>query len=107
MNEEIQQIQVTLAQLEAKVEKATKWTKLVNDPLFMELVSKDYLGDDAVRLTMNLKPKTEDNEVSNNLLLAKATFSRFVAQILDEGEQALYSIEENKAAEAEINSEVD
>lgn len=105
MNDEIERIQVTLEQLESKVEKAGKWEQLLANPLFRELITEDYLGDDAVRLTMNMKPKSEDNEIVSNMLIAKSVFSRFVAQILEEGEIAKYSIEENKAAQYEVEAE--
>ena len=106
MNEEVEQVQITLAQLEAKVEKAEKWKKLVALPLFEELVTKDYLGDDAVRLTMNLKPKAEDNEKTHNMLFAKASFSKFVGHIIEEGYQAEYSIQENEQLRDELDAEV-
>ena len=103
---EVQQVQATIEQLEKKVELMEEWQKLLANPLFNTLVTKDYLGDDAVRLTMNLKPKTEDNEIVSNMLLAKSTFSRYVGHILEEGTNALYSIEENKALQDELDSEV-
>ncbi len=105
MNEETALIQVTLKQLEVKVEKANKWEALIANPLFDELITKDYLGDDAVRLTMNFKPKSEDNEIVSNLLVAKAMLSRFVANVIAEGEQARLSIDENQALQDEIDSE--
>ena len=105
MNEEVDQVQVTIAQLEAKIELANEWEKLLANPLFDKLITKDYLGDDAVRLTMNLKPKAEDNEVVNNLLLAKSTFSRFVGHIIEEAYNAKYSLEENQALQDELDSE--
>jgi len=105
MNEETALIQVTLKQLEVKVEKANKWEALIANPLFDELITKDYLGDDAVRLTMNFKPKSEDNEIVSNLLIAKAMLSRFVANVIAEGDQARLSIDENQALQDEIDSE--
>ncbi len=105
MNEEVQRIQVTLKQLETKVEKAQKWEALIANPLFVELITKDYLGDDAVRLTMNFKPKSDDNEIVSSLLTAKAMFSRFVANVIAEGEQAKLSIDENQALQDEIDGE--
>jgi len=105
MNEELNRVQVTLAQAEMKVEKAEKWEKLLANPLFEELITKDYLGDDAVRLTMNLKPKSDDNEIVSNMLIAKATFSRFVGNILEEGMNAKMSIEENSELLSELDNE--
>ena len=106
MNEEVERVQVTLAQLEAKVEKMMKWEQLVSNPLFDELITRDFLGDDAVRLTMNIKPKSDDNEIVNNMLMAKSMLSRFVAGILEDGMIAQASIEENQALQAELDAEV-
>jgi len=105
MNEETQRIQVTLGELEAKVEKATKWRDLLSNPLFKELITDDYLGNDTIRLSMNIKPKAEDNEIVNNMLMAKSIFSRFVANVIDEGVQAQTSIIENQELQDEIDSE--
>lgn len=105
MNEEYDRVQLTIEQAEKRVEKAKKWEQLLSNPLFDELITKDYLGDDAVRLTMNLKPKTEDNNITSNLLLAKAAFSRFVAQVLDEGRNAQAALEENAQLLQELDSE--
>ena len=106
MNEEVERVQVTLAQLEAKVEKMMKWEQLVSNPLFDELITRDFLGDDAVRLTMNIKPKSDDNDIVTNLLMAKSSLSRFVAGILEDGMIAQTSIEENQALQAELDAEV-
>ena len=105
MNEEVEQVQVTIAQLEAKIELGNKWEQLLANPLFSELVTKDYLGDDAVRLTMNLKPKAEDNEITHNMLFAKASFSKFVGHIIEEAYNARYSLDENQALQDELDSE--
>jgi len=54
---------------------------------------------------MNIKPKVEDNEIVNNMLMAKSVFSRFVANVIDEGVQAQTSIIENQELQDEIDSE--
>ena len=105
MNDEIERVEMTLEQAKAKVEKAGKWQKLLANPLFKELVTEDYLGDDAVRLTMNLKPKSEDNEIANNMLIAKSVFSRFVAGILEDGRISHEAILENEALKLELQAE--
>ena len=105
MNDEIERVEMTLEQAKAKVEKADKWTKLLANPLFKELITEDYLGDDAVRLTMNLKPKTEDNEIVNTMLTAKSIFSRFVAGILEDGRVSHEAIIENEALKLELQAE--
>jgi len=102
MNDEIERVQMTIDQAQAKVIKSEKWEKLLGSPLFKELITEDYLGDDAVRLTMNLKPRNEDNEVLNTMLQAKSIFSRFVANVLQEGEMARNSIEEHLELKGEL-----
>ena len=104
MNEELERVQVTIEQLEAKVEKAAKWEKLLANPLFDELVTKEYLGDDVVRLAMGLKPEASKNEVTNSMLFAKSAFSRYVAGVLDDGQHALYGLDENKALQDQIDA---
>ena len=98
-------IQVSLEELEAKIEKAAEWKKLLDSPLFKKLVTDEYLGDDAIRLTMNIKPDSEKNEIVNNMLMAKATFSRYVGHILDEAQNAEIAIAEHKEALAELDKE--
>jgi len=105
MNDEIERVEMTLEQAKGKVEKASKWQKLLSDPLFRELVTEDYLGDDAVRLTMILKPKSEDNEITSTMFTAKSIFSRFVAGILDDGETSHMAILENEALKLELQAE--
>lgn len=105
MNEELDRVQLTLEQAQARVEKAEKWEKLLANPLFNELVTKDYLGDDAVRLTMNLKPKAEDNEIVSTMLSAKSILSRFVGNVIEEGQNSRMAIEENAQYLAELESE--
>ncbi len=96
---------MTIEQAEAKIAMMEKWEKLLKNPLFDELVTKDYLGDDAVRLTMNIKPKASDNEIVNNFLMAKSIFSRFVGEKLTTGVDAIQALDEHKALRAELNSE--
>ena len=105
MNEELNAVEMTIEQAESKIALMEKWEKLLKNPLFEELVTKDYLGDDAVRLTMNLKPKAEDNEVVNNFLSAKSIFSRFVSQKIHAGFEAIAALDEHKAMLSEMNSE--
>jgi len=96
MNEEQEEIYMTISEAEAKIAKMEKWQELLNNKLFKELVTDDYLGDDAVRLTIGIKPKAEDNEVTNNLLMAKAMFSRFVGKAINDGQTAVQAVEENQ-----------
>ncbi len=105
MNDEIERVEMTLEQAKAKVAKAEKWTKLLANPLYKELVTEDYLGDDTVRLTMVLKPKVEDNEIVNTMLTSKSIFSRFVAGILEEGRISHEAIIENEALKLELQAE--
>ena len=105
MNQEVQNIEMTITQAEAKIAKMQQWEKLLANPLFDELVTKDYLGDDAVRLMIGLKPKTDDNEITNSMLLAKSLFSRYVGQVIDEGVTAIGALEEHKDMLREIDSE--
>ncbi len=104
MNEELERVQVTIEQLEAKIDKAAKWEQLLANSLFNELVTEEYLGNDVVRLVMGLKPETDKNEVTNSMLFAKSAFSRYVAGVLEEGQHALYSLEENKTLQDEIDA---
>jgi len=105
MNEELQAIELTEAQAEAKIEKAEKWKKLLADPLFDELVTKDYLGDDAVRLTLQFSPKAEDNGIVTTMLSAKSIFSRFVGNVLNDGEVAVTTLEEHRQLRQELDKE--
>ena len=104
MNEELEQVQATIEQLEAKVKLAEKMAKLVGNKEFNELITEGYLGNDIVRLTLNLKPKAEDNEIVNTMLTAKSIFSRYVAEIMSEGDEAYRSLEEHKRLQDEIES---
>ena len=103
MNEEIERIEMTIEQAQAKVEKAEKFTKLLANPLFKELITDDYLGDDAVRITIGLKPGG-DNAVAMSFLEAKANFSRYVGNVLNEGAMAAESIDEHKDLMAELKA---
>ncbi len=105
MNEEENRVQVTIEQLEAKVETAQKWDRLLSNSLFDELITKEYLGDDAVRLTMGLKPEAGKNEVTNSMLFAKSALSRYVAGKLDDGRNAIVSLRENLELQDEIDTE--
>ena len=104
MTEEVRNIEMTIAQAEAKISKMEKWEELLKNPLFDELITKDYLGDDAVRLTLQLKPGKEDsNEIVNTMLVAKALLSRFVGRAIDEGVQSISALEEHKDLLNEVN----
>jgi len=104
MNEEMQAVEMTIGQAEHKIAQGDKWQTLLANPLFEELVTKDYLGDDAVRLAMNLKPDGE-NDIVNNFLMAKSVFSRFVGEKLNSREDALQALEEHKNLRAELGKE--
>ena len=95
MNDEIERIEMTIEQAEAKIAKAEKVKQLIEQPLFKELITDGYLGDDAVRLTMNLKPGG-DNDTTVAMLQGKASFSRYIAFLIAEGEQAHAAVEENR-----------
>ena len=105
MNEELNAVEMTIEQAEAKIILMEKWEKLLSNPLFNELVTKDYLGDDAVRLVINIKPKSDDNEIVNNFLMAKSIFSRFVGEKISNGYEAIEALAEHKALRDDINSE--
>ncbi len=102
----MERVQVTIEELEQKVELATKWSTLLDNPLYNELVTMNYLGDDSVRLVLQMKPKAEDNEITSNMLIAKSVLSRYVGHILDEGQTAYESLVENKALQDELDAEV-
>ena len=104
MNEEIQRIEMTIEQAEAKIKKADSVRSLLANPLFKEIITDGYLGDDAVRLTMNLKPGDE-NTVTMSMLNAKSIFSRYIAYQLAEGEQAAGSLEEHRLLMLEVDKE--
>jgi len=104
MNEEVERIHMTIAQAEAKVARAAKVETLLQDPLFKEVITEDYLGDDAVRLTVNLKPGDE-NKITHAMLEAKAVFSRFIAHVIAEGAMAESSLEEHKELMNSIDKE--
>ena len=105
MNEELNAVEMTIEEAEAKIALMEKWEKLVSNPLFNELITKDYLGDDAVRLMIGLKPKVEDNEVTNSMLLAKSLFSRYVGLVIEEGHVAIGALAEHKEMLREIDNE--
>jgi len=94
-NQEIAAVEMTIEQAEARIAKMEKWEKLTKYPLFDELVTKDFLGDDAVRLVMNIKP-TGENEIVENFLMAKSIFSRFVAAKIASGYEAISALDEHK-----------
>ena len=106
MNEELNAVEMTIDQAEAKILLMEKWEKLLKNPLFDELVTKEYLGDDAVRLAINIKPKADDNEVVHNFLMAKAIFSRYVGEKISSGFDAIEALAEHKALRDDINSEL-
>ncbi len=95
MNEELDAVQMTIEQAEQKIALMEKADKLMNNPLFKELITDGYLGDDAVRLTLHIKPGEENNRI-HSLLEAKAVFSRYFAFIVADGENAIYALDEHK-----------
>lgn len=103
MNEELEATQMTIEQAEMKIKRMETVDKLLENPLFKEIVTDGYLGDDAVRLTMNIKPGG-DNDVVYALLAAKATFSRYVHHIIADGENAIQALQENKELLASLNA---
>ena len=104
MNEESQAVDMTIEMAEAKIATMQEWETLLKNPLFDKLITKDYLGDDAVRLTINLKP-TGENDIINNMLAAKAVFSRFIGEKLHTGVEAIQALEEHKELQAELRLE--
>lgn len=105
MNEELEQTQITIEEAKAKVAKAEQVRELIGNPLFDEVITKGFLGDDAVRLSMTIKPTTDGNSTVFNMLQAKAIFSRYLGEILDEGHHAMQSIEDNSELERQILKE--
>ena len=67
MNEESQAVDMTIEMAEAKIATMQEWETLLKNPLFDKLISKDYLGDDAVRLTINLKPTGENDIIKSQI----------------------------------------
>ena len=104
MNEEVQRIQLTIEEAEKRIEIADKWKKLLEQPLFKELVTEGYLEKDITRITMSLKPDGE-NTVANNMLMAKMIFSRYVGNAIEDGYQAEISLDEHKQALIEVDAE--
>jgi len=104
MNDELEAIEMTIEQAESKVAKAEKWKKLIENPLFKELVTDDYLDADAVRMMINLKP-TGMTDIDQNIIMAKTVFNRFIANTLAEGEVAQMAIEEHRDLLAEAKEE--
>jgi len=103
MNEEMQNVQMTIDQAEAKISLAEDVEKLIGHPLFKKIITDGYLGDDAVRLTMNLKPEADKNEIINSMLTAKSVFSRHIAQLLEDGRIAMETLNEHRELETEIS----
>ena len=95
MNEELDAVQMTIEQAEQKIALMEDADKLMANPLFKKLITDGYLGDDAVRLTLHIKPGEENKRVYS-LLEAKAVFSRYFAFIVADGENAIYALEEHK-----------
>ena len=104
MNEEVQRIQLTIEEAEKRIATAEKWRKILEIPLFKELITEGYLEKDAVRITMSLKPDGE-NDIANNMLMAKMIFSRFVGNAIEDGYQAEISLAEHREALAEVDTE--
>ena len=96
MNEEIQTIQMTIEEAELKVATAEKVQELVKNPLFNELITDLYLGTDSSRLTMQLGKSDESDTRVHAMLRSKAEFSRFIGNLMNEGEVAYESIQEHK-----------
>lgn len=106
MNDELQAVEMTIEQAEAKIALMEKADKLMSNDLFKELITDGYLGDDAVRLTLHLKPGGgNENERINAMLEAKATFSRFMAFIIADGENAIYALQEHKELANQLDAE--
>ncbi len=104
MNEEVQNIQMTLEQAENKVAFMQDVVELLKDPLFEKVITDNYLGDDTTRLMLQLKPG-EENKRLLSMLEAKSVFSRFIATALSEGEIASQSIQEHKELLSEIDKD--
>jgi len=103
MNDEIQTIQMTIEEAEAKVVMADKVNELLKDKLFTEVITDLYLGTDSSRLTMQLGKSDESDTRIQAMLRGKAEFSRFIGNLLNEGEVAYESIQEHK----ELLSDID
>jgi len=104
MNEEIHRIQLTIEQAEKRIAEADKWKKLLENPLFKELVTEGFLEKDATRITMSLKPGDE-NGIALDMLKAKMIFSRYVGNTIEEGYQAEQSLTEHRALLDETEAE--
>jgi hypothetical protein len=103
MNEEIQAIQMTLEEAEAKVKRADDADKLLKNKIFKELITELYLGTDASRLAMQLGKSGDSDIRIHAMLRSKADFSRFIGNILNEGDMAQESINEHKELLADID----
>ena len=95
MNEEHGAIQLTIKQAEETIERARKVEKLLQDDLFNEIITDGYLKNDAVRLTMLLKPEADKNEIVNTMMTAKSIFSRYIGNIMEEGFVAEQTLQEH------------
>jgi len=96
MNDEIQTIQMTIEEAEAKVVMAEKVNELLKNSLFNEVITDLYLGTDSSRLTMQLGKSDESDTRIQAMLRSKAEFSRFIGNLLNDGEVAHDSIQEHK-----------
>ena len=104
MNDELQQVQITIEEAERRIELRNKWEKLLANPEFKELVTEGYLEKDIVRITMSLKPG-DDNKIANDMLKAKMIFSRYVGNIMEDGYQATQSLQEHNELLKEMDQE--
>jgi len=96
MNDDIQRIEMTIEDAERKVELAEKAEKLIEDKLFDEIISELYLGTDASRLALQLGRSKDGDARVYDMLKAKSYFSRFMANLIHEGQTASQAIAEHK-----------
>lgn len=110
MNNDLQEIEVTIEEALAQVRRGELVLSLEKNPEFRELVLEGYFRDDAARVVMLLADKehqsAERQTALHSDLVGISTFGEYLRAQKILGNMAAESIEQHKATREDILGEI-
>ncbi len=108
LEEDIQEVEITIEEAKKAVEYAVLVRRLIDNPDFKKLVTEDYFVEEAARLThLYSEPGLTDDQIRwvQNDLLAIGGFKRFIKNKLLLGTNAQHELDHSTEVLEELRME--
>ena len=107
--QDMEALQITVAEAKAKIERQDMLTRLEANPDFRELIENGFMGDHAIRQVMLKAPPAIQDEMRQQLLDQQITaiggLKQFFVNIFAEGQEARVALADAEEAMEEVAQE--